>query len=85
MTVAGNATGAELGKLRWRCRRGLRELDELLTNYLDARYPGASSAERAAFALLLDAQDADIHAWCLGLSQPPDRAMRELIGRITTR
>jgi succinate dehydrogenase flavin-adding protein (antitoxin of CptAB toxin-antitoxin module) len=27
----------DLGKLRWRCRRGMRELDVLLTRYVNER------------------------------------------------
>jgi antitoxin CptB len=30
--------GGEIGKLRWRCRRGMRELDVLLSRYLDEEY-----------------------------------------------
>jgi len=29
----------ELGKLRWRCRRGMKELDVLLARYVDERFP----------------------------------------------
>ncbi|MBX2824455.1 MAG: succinate dehydrogenase assembly factor 2, partial [Gammaproteobacteria bacterium] len=28
-------TGAELAKLRWRCRRGTRELDGLMLGWLE--------------------------------------------------
>ena len=80
-----DAAAAVPGRLRWRCRRGMRELDELLTQYLTEQYPGAPPAEQAAFAALLEAQDADIHAWCLLLCEPPDPLLRALVGRITTR
>ena len=40
--------------LRWRCRRGMRELDVLLERYLRERYPSAPAAEQQAFAALLD-------------------------------
>ena len=43
---------ADLGRLRWRCRRGMKELDELLLAYLP-RYLEASADERAAFEALL--------------------------------
>jgi antitoxin CptB len=74
-----------MGRLRWRCRRGMRELDELLTHYLDERYPGAGPAERAEFVQLLDLPDTDLHAYCLRLRQPANPALRDLIDRITTR
>ena len=40
----------ELSRLRWRCRRGMRELDELLLRYVERRCPKLSRGERDAFA-----------------------------------
>jgi antitoxin CptB len=73
----------ELGRLRWRCRRGMRELDELLRRYVDERYAAASSAHQEAFRELLDAPDPLIHAYCLGLEAPPTPVLAALIGLIT--
>jgi antitoxin CptB len=80
---AGDAQA--LGRLRWRCRRGMRELDELLIRYLDEHYPGAGANEQAAFMQLLDSPDADLHAYCLQRNMPANPALREVIERITTR
>lgn len=60
-----------VGQLRWRTRRGMRELDLMLQRYLDNRYPSAPEAEQAAFAEFLEQTDADILDWLLGRSQPP--------------
>jgi antitoxin CptB len=73
----------ELGRLRWRCRRGMRELDELLRRYVDERYAASSSAHQEAFRELLDAPDPLIHAYCLGLQAPPTPVLAALIGLIT--
>jgi len=78
----GASDPAELGRLRWRCRLGVRELDELLTRYLDGPYGAATAAERAAFRRLIDSQDGLLHAYCLGTLPPPPE-FRELIGQIT--
>ena len=80
--MAGEAP-QELGRLRWRCRRGMRELDVLLRRYVDERYACASSEHQAAFRALLDAPDPLIHAYCLGLEAPPTPVLAALIGRIT--
>jgi antitoxin CptB len=76
---------ADMGRLRWRCRRGMRELDELLTRYLDEQYPGAGPAEQAAFMQLLDSPDTDLYSYCLQRSLPANPAVRDVIERITTR
>jgi len=77
--------GSDLGRLRWRCRRGIRELDELLTRYVDERYADASTAERCAFEQLLETHGTVIYDYCLGRVRPPSAELTELIRRITTR
>jgi antitoxin CptB len=72
----------ELGKLRWRCRRGMKELDVLLERYVDERFAGASPPEQEAFKLLLETQDTLLYAYCLG-SQPVPPPLKSLIDRIT--
>ena len=74
----------ELGQLRWRCRRGMRELDVLLTRYVDERYCSAPYTEREAFRRLLETQDPLLHAYCLG-SEPPPPEFAALIARITSK
>jgi antitoxin CptB len=73
-----------LGRLRWSCRRGIRELDVLLTRYVDEQYSTASAADQEAFRQLLEAQNAAIYAYCLGQETPPTAELRALIGRITS-
>ena|SRR5450631_639 len=72
-----------LGKLRWRCRRGMKELDVLLTRYVDEEYARAAPADQAAFRQLLDFQDPVIHAYCLGREPAPTAVLSALIERIT--
>jgi antitoxin CptB len=72
----------ELGRLRWRCRRGMKELDLLLGRYVEERFCSASNADQQAFRQLLDAQDTVIYAYCLGGETPPE-GLAGLIGRIT--
>ena len=72
----------DLGRLRWRCRRGMKELDILLARYLDRYFCGASSGEQEAFRRLLETQDTILHAYCLGFEAPPPE-FAALIERIT--
>lgn len=70
---------AGLRRLRWRCRRGMRELDQLLTRWLDARWPQASEAERGAFLRLLDCEDDRLWTWFLGHGRPADAELDALV------
>ena len=51
---------ANIAKLRWRCRRGMRELDEAMRAYLDNHYEGASTKERLLFEELQEMQDPEL-------------------------
>ena len=59
-------TGAELNRLRWRCQRGMLELDHLLRGFLDRDYATAPPDLRAAFETVLEMEDADLLDWLTG-------------------
>jgi antitoxin CptB len=80
--MAAPPPAAELGKLRWRCRRGMKELDVLLARYVDERFRSASDVEQEAFRRLLETQDTVLYAYCLGSQRPPPE-FAALIERIT--
>jgi antitoxin CptB len=77
-----SAAVADLGRLRWRCRRGMKELDVLLTRYVEERFATAPKAEQQAFESLLEAQDPVIYAYCMGQSPVPSH-LEGLIRQIT--
>jgi antitoxin CptB len=70
------------GRLRWACRRGMRELDVLMTRYLERDFPGASSAERDAFVALLGLQDPELAAYLLAGERHPDPCLAAVVARI---
>jgi antitoxin CptB len=72
----------EIARLRWRCRRGMRELDELLVRYLDRDFAGASSGERTAFRELLDLPDPELFGYLVGRERPTDPHWRDLLARL---
>jgi antitoxin CptB len=83
MSVPPPIDPQELGRLRWRCRRGMKELDVLLARYVEQRFCGASTAEQEAFRRLLDADDTALYGYCLG-SEPPPPRFASLIDSITS-
>lgn len=60
----------------------MRELDELLTRFLDHDYPAASAAERDAFARLLELQDPEIFGYVVGRNTPSEEGLRHVVARI---
>jgi antitoxin CptB len=77
-----NMNSAELGRLRWHCRRGMRELDVLLRRFLEREWPQADAAERDAFRALLERQDPEISALLLGRMEAGDEALARVLERI---
>lgn len=59
-------TDTTVARLRWRCRRGTRELDALVGWWLDTRYAQSDASLQAAFADLLEVQDPDLWNWLVG-------------------
>ena len=70
---------AEFRKLKWRCRRGMRELDQLFERWLDTRWRAASPEQRDTFLRLLDSEDDRLWRWFLGHETPSDDALRALV------
>lgn len=75
---------SEISKLRWRCRRGMKELDVLLVSYLENHYPTAEAEERAAFEALLELQDPYLFGLVTGREVSADPALAQLIKRLTS-
>lgn len=72
----------ELRRLRWQCRRGMLELDLLLSRFLDGCYSGLSAQEKADLLRLLNYQDQILQDWFFGGAIPADTRLRELVARI---
>ena len=76
---------ADGARLRWRCRRGMRELDQLLGWWLDVRYPQSGDAEKAAFSMLLEEADPQLWDWLSGRESPPCREWQRIVDEIRSR
>jgi antitoxin CptB len=69
-------------RLAWRCRRGTKELDLLLSGYLERRHDAAAPDERAAFERLLDLPDSELIGLLCGQTPPVDPAIDSLVAEI---
>ena len=68
-----------IGKLRWRCRRGMKELDLLTLGYLERYYPEAAAEEQQAFADLLELQDPQLMGYILGRGVQADAVTTRVV------
>ncbi|MDA3933471.1 MAG: succinate dehydrogenase assembly factor 2 [Gammaproteobacteria bacterium] len=68
--------------LRWRCRRGMQELDFMLLRYLETAYPEADAMMQSAFARLLQQQDDLLWDWLTGREICTDTQLQQVIKAI---
>ncbi len=62
----------ELSQLRWHCRRGVKELDVVLGNYLDNYYLDSEIKLQEAFKELMRLEDPILMSLVLDHSQTED-------------
>ena len=79
------AEGHDIARLRWQCRRGMRELDVLLSDFLEHRYADTDDATKSAFSRLLTLADPELAAYLLGGQIPGDAALAEVVEKLRNR
>ena len=70
---------SELSRLRWLCRRGMKELDVVLTRYLEDHYASSSEDEQEQFQRLLQMPDPDLYSLLLGREQASDPGLARIL------
>lgn len=75
---------SELNRLRWRCRRGLLELDLVLTRFVQRDLERLSGEELKVFALLLDYPDNDLWDMIAGRVPCADARLQSILSRLQT-
>lgn len=72
--------GADLNRLRWKCRRGLLELDLVLQRFVDKMH--VHDEELACFHSLLDLPDNDLWDIISGRSDAYDERLKGVVARL---
>ena len=72
----------ELSKLRWHCRRGVKELDVVLRNYLDNHYLDSSPDYKLAFKELLQLEDPILMSLVMDYDSPSDEYQKVVLDKI---
>lgn len=68
--------------LRWRCRRGKKELDLLLARFLERHLADLDAPQRAAFERLLALEDEDLLDLIFGRSVSADPDVMAVLRRL---
>lgn len=76
---------AEERRLQWHCRRGLKELDVILSPFMDEHYRQLAPIDKALFIRLVDNEDMDLFNWFMRQTKPADAELERMIELILTR
>ena len=71
-------------RLLWRCRRGIKEMDIILQEFINVSYDQLNDEDKNAFSKLLDEQDLDILNWIMGKDKPANDRLSNIINIIKT-
>lgn len=69
-------------KLEWQCRRGMLELDVILSPFLSQHFDNLSGVQQQAFVELLSHPDPDIYTWVMGFGQCEHAFLGEILAKI---
>jgi antitoxin CptB len=70
---------SEPRSLRWRCRRGMLELDVLLERFLEVGYRELDARGRETFDQLLESEDDLLWDWMSGKVDPGEQRIADII------
>ena len=70
------------GRLRWKCRRGMLELDMVLLRFLDRHYDELNDLQKQQFDKLLEEQDPVLQSWFMQQVIPEDKEMAAMVDYI---
>ena len=68
--------------MRWKCRRGMLELDLLLKAFLEQGYQDLDDRAQQRFDEMLDYPDAVLLEWLMGRIRPTDKDVAQLVEKI---
>ena len=74
----------ELERARWRCRRGLLELDILLQRFMDEHYNALRENELRQFEMLLNLPDNDLWDMIMQKQQAKDQSLLPVLRLLQT-
>lgn len=80
--MAEKSGSKNLERVRWRCRRGLLELDIVLGRFVEQHYAGLDEAQQTAFDVLLDMPDTVLWDMVAGRQEAAQNGLRALLEMI---
>lgn len=72
-------------RLRWQCRRGIKEVEVLLLPFFEERYVGLSDDDKRLFEKLLEQHDVEMFEWFTHRSKPEAPDLARIVSMVLDR
>lgn len=72
-------------RLRWHCRRGIKEVEVLLVPFFEERYTQLDPQDQQRFEALLEQHDVDMFEWFTHRSKPEDPELAHIVSLVLKR
>ena len=72
-------------RIRWACRRGMRELDISILPFFEYEYDSLSDADKQIFIDLLKSDDPDLFNWMMNHGKPANPDFQYMVALIQER
>jgi len=72
----------ELARIKWTCRRGMKELDIMIMPFFEHVFPTLSEEEQQDFVNLLKVDDPDLFRFCMRQKIPEDVKLAQIVKKI---
>ena len=66
-------------RLAWRSRRGMLELDLMLSRFVSDSIPRLNAQQLILYEKLLENTDPDLFNWLMGYQSPTDKECQEIV------
>lgn len=75
---------SEMNRLRWKCRRGMLELDLVLNQFLEREFLALDSTAKQVFETLLEAGDEELWMLITDEESRPAPGLQAVMARLRT-
>lgn len=83
--MKANETGvsdAELGRIRWQCRRGIKEVEVVLIPYFERFFLSSGPEKQQMFLRLLSCTDVEMFEWFTYRSKPEEEELEVFVAEV---
>ncbi len=73
---------SDRNRVRWLCRRGMKELDLVINRYFESDYDSLTEQEQSEFKDFLNLEDPEMFSWIMGRTTPEKESNTAIVNKL---